>query len=113
MAITFVEKSNFGKNIATLSLIVAAVAAAGFLGWNFLRDSLAVPPVAVVENAGINKKILEDPVLATLEIFPQIPAPEIETPSQNPFVEQSAIATTTAAVTISAPAALPEADAAQ
>jgi len=100
MAIIFEEKSDFGKNTATLLLIVAAVAAAGFFWWNFLRDSLAVPPAAVVKGAGIDKKILEGLALEKLETFPQIPTPEIESPSQNPFVEQTVtaaiVATTTA-----------------
>lgn len=87
MAITFEEKSELGKNIAIVVVLVAISSGAGFLGWKLSQDV----PVETVTTAPtiirIDKTILEDARLASLEKFPVLPPAMVGAVRENPFAE--------------------------
>ena len=91
MAITFEEKSNLGKNIAILIVLVAVFFVIIFFGWRFLRENQAPASGTMPPVSGVNIQALQDPRLADLETFPKIAPAEFETGSRNPFVETPAV----------------------
>lgn len=87
MAIIFEEKSNLGKNIVILIFVIALLAAGGFWLWNFLQTNEVEISDAPAMPAGINLEVLQDPNLASLEVFPEITPMKIDFTNRNPFVE--------------------------
>ncbi len=94
MAITFQEKSNSGKKIAVLLVLLLVFAAIVFFGWRFIEQSFTAPPALPASMPTLNIEVLQDPRLADLEMFPRISPPEEEIVRENPFVESSAATTT-------------------
>ncbi len=92
MAITFEQKSNFGKNMLILVVLISALAGGVFYVWNALRrDNAQVDLTPPLLSHGIDTEIFQNPSLAELEIFPEIPLADPEPPRQNPFAKQSGI----------------------
>jgi len=87
MAITFEEKSNIGKNITVLAILVLLLAGTGFLAWKLLQSTQVETVAAPVNNVQIDKKVLSDPRIASLELFPEIPPATVGDVRQNPFVK--------------------------
>jgi len=95
MAITFEEKSELGKNIAIVFVLVAVSSGAGFLGWK-LSQGVPVEEVVIAPNSvRINKQVLEDSRLTALEMFPSLPPAMVGEVRENPFAEYDGPAATT------------------
>jgi hypothetical protein len=90
MAITFEEKSNIGKNITVLVILGVLLAGAGFFAWKLSRATQVETVVVSVNDVQIDKKILSDPRIASLELFPEIPPATAGDVRQNPFIKYAA-----------------------
>jgi len=88
MAITFEEKSNIGKNIVIAFTLVLLLAVAGFMAWKLSQSSQVETAVVPMNNVQINKKVLSDSRISSLELFPEIPAATIGEVRQNPFIKE-------------------------
>jgi len=86
MAITFEEKSNIGRNITVLVILVLLLAGVIFFVWRLLQSAQVDISVEPVNNVQIDKKVLSDPRIASLELFPEIPPATVGDVRQNPFV---------------------------
>jgi hypothetical protein len=99
MAITFEEKSNVGKNISEILIIVALIAGIGFFGWKLFQGAQVVAPDMSVVNVKIDEKVLDDPRISSLDLFPEIPTATVGAVRENPFVKDNqGTATTSLAV---------------
>lgn len=110
MAITFEEKNNVGKNISEILVILALIAGVGFFGWKLFQGSQVTPPDLSAANVQIDEKVLNDPRISSLDLFPEIPTVTVGAVRANPFVkeDQEETATTSLAVASSpAKAAVP------
>jgi len=91
MAITFEEKSNPNRTAIIVFLLVAVLAAAGFLAWKMLLSEAPANQASVSGKLQISKGILDDSRVASLELFPEIPAAAGAGTKGNPF-SQSEVA---------------------
>lgn len=93
MAITFEEKNNTVKTLVIMVLLVVFLLLAGFLVWKFF---LRNPPSVAVINPGnekIDKNLLKDARIDSLDLFPQIAPSAIPAGKINPFSEGNATTT--------------------
>jgi hypothetical protein len=95
MAITFEEKNNTGKMVASILMAVLLLGAAGFFAWKYLVAEAPVATVALPQNEKIDDKLLNDFRVDDLKLFPEIPPSAVPAGKANPFSE--AVATTTTA----------------
>ena len=87
MAITFEEKNNSSMTIIIILLGLIILGAAGFLMWqSFIKNTKPVA-IAVQPVERIDDKVLKDPTLESLELFPQIPPSATPLGKNNPFLE--------------------------
>jgi hypothetical protein len=98
MAITFEEKSNVGKDISEILIIVALIAGVGFFGWKLFQGAQVTAPDLSAVNVKIDEKVLSDPRIPSLDLFPEIPTVTVGAVRENPFVKDDQETATTSLV---------------
>ncbi|UMX48112.1 MAG: hypothetical protein L7H18_01035 [Candidatus Nealsonbacteria bacterium DGGOD1a] len=90
MAITFEEKNNNVRNIAIVAVIAVFLIVAGIFAWKSIQEPPVVNLIPAESAIQIRTEILDDPRLAALELFPEIPPAAAPAVRDNPFVKNKA-----------------------
>ncbi|MCU0653333.1 MAG: hypothetical protein MUD10_03685 [Candidatus Pacebacteria bacterium] len=90
MAITFEERSNTGKMIASILAVLVLLGAAGFFAWKYMVPENTVPVASPTDKDGFDEKTLTDARIDELELFPEVPPSSVPAGKLNPFSESTA-----------------------
>jgi len=94
MAITFEQKQGISKSVIATVLIVVLLAAIGFFVWKVYWQEAEQELEISSPQIQMEYRVLNDERIVSMELFPQIPAPnEASIGKKNPFAESDATTT--------------------